>query len=285
MDTLESSTVGTGYSTEPQEAPQTTTEPVGKGTWYEGIDKNIYDDPSLRAFKDEKGSLNGQNLLKSYVHAQKTLGRDRHVLPTDKDSPEIWKEFYSKMGMPKDLKEYSPIPSEYEIADEQLYNSFKETAFQAGLLPKQAQQLLEWYARNEELTDQMTQQTQAREVEQSIATLKQDFGQAFEGKVMMAQRAVQELASPELVELLESTGAGNNPAVVKFFASLGEALMEDSPTSQSGATGMKGSMAPDEAQAEINKIMADMNHPYFNKDNAQHEDAVRKMNRLFEMLG
>lgn len=292
MDTSDSgvdiggqSTVGTSYSTAPAAPTPAPDEPVGKGTWYEGIDKTIFEDPSLKAFKDETGKLNGQNLLKSYVHAQKAMGRDRLMVPTDNDAPEAWKEVYHKLGLPKDIKEYSPVPTDYEVENQEVFNQFKEIAFNAGILPKQAQQILEWHAKNEEAQQIQAQEAQNNYYKEGIQSLQKEFGQAFDQKIGVAQQAVKTFCSPEIVEMLDSSGLGNDPAVVKFFVSLGEQLLEDGANPSTGVTSMQGKLSPQEAQEEINKVMSDMSHPYFNKDNAQHNDAVRKMNQLFEMLG
>lgn len=286
METLGegTSTVGSGFTTEPQSGDQSVPEPIGKGTWYEGVDKGIFDDPSLGAFKDETGQLNGTNLLKSYVHAQRTLGRDRVPVPTDKDSPEVWREVFTKMGLPKDIKEYNPVPGEYEVENSDLYNQFKETAFQAGLLPKQAQQMLEWYAKNEEQQGIAQKEAETRYFSEGIKALESEWGQAFDAKLGLAQQAVKTFCSDDIISMLETSGLGNDPQVVKFFANLGELLQEDTNPA-TGIKSMSGALSPAEAQEEINKVMSDMKHPYFDKENAQHEDAVRKMNRLFEMLG
>jgi len=279
------STVGSGYSTEPETtSPQGPPDPIGKGTWYEGVDKGIFDDPSLGAFKDETGQLNGTNLLKSYVHAQRTLGRDRVPIPTDKDAPEVWREVFTKMGLPRDIKEYNPVPQEYEVENSDLYNQFKETAFQAGLLPKQAQQMLEWYAKNEETQAIAAKEQETKYFKDGIEALKTEYGQAFDSKLQQAQQAVQAFCSEEVVQMLDNSGLGNDPQVVKFFVNLGELLKEDTNPS-TGIKSMDGALSPQEAQEEINRVMSDMKHPYFDKDNAQHEDAVRKVNRLFQMLG
>ncbi len=52
-----------------------------KGDWYEGTEQDVYDDPSLSAFKGDDGKINGTNLLKSYVHGQKNMGADRVIIP------------------------------------------------------------------------------------------------------------------------------------------------------------------------------------------------------------
>jgi hypothetical protein len=287
MDTLESSTVGSGFSTEAPTQPAaqpTSTEVFGKGTWYEGVDKTIYEDPSLRAFKDEAGQLNGTNLLKSYVHAQKTMGRDKITVPNPNDAPEAWKEVFSKLGLPKDIKEYNPVPQEYEVENQELFTQFKEIAFQAGILPKQAEQMLQWYAKNEEAQAIAQQEAQTRYYQDGIKALQNEYGQAFDSKLYLAQQAVKNFCSEEVVQMLDQSGLGNDPVVVKFFVGLGELLSEDTNPG-TGIKSMDGRLSPAEAQEQINAIMADMTHPYFNKENAQHEDAVRKMNKLFEYLG
>lgn len=60
------------------------------------------------------------------------------------------------------------------------------------------------------------------------AELKEEWGAAYEQNVRTAQDAVaavsQEFDSPELIDLLEETGLGDHPAIIKLFHKIGEGL-------------------------------------------------------------
>ncbi len=87
----------------------------------------------------------------------------------------------------------------------------------------------------------MANQIEAKADEVRVAewtnTLKNDpnfGGEMFEPNLKIAQSALKQFGSPELVHLLNVTGLGNNPDVVKFFWNVGKTIQEDSVVS--GAT-------------------------------------------------
>jgi hypothetical protein len=57
-----------------------------------------------------------------------------------------------------------------------------------------------------------------------------DIGGAnFDANVQTAQRALARFGSPELKGLLETTGLGNHPALVRAFVQIGKQIREDTP--------------------------------------------------------
>jgi len=268
----------------PDSASQSAPEPVGKGTWYEGIDRNIYDDPSLMPLKDDKGSLNAHNLLKSYVHAQKSIGRDKLIVPGPNDGPEAWNEAFQKLGLPRDKNEYLRETPGIEIANKELFNSFKEKAYELGILPQQAAEILKWNAQMAAQQEQYTQQEVQLTQSQTIESLKQEWGQTFEPRLGQAKAALEAFGDPDIVNFLNETRLGDDPVVIKFFASLGESMIDDTvkgdPVDPYG-----GRLSPEQAQNRINDIMSDMSHPYFHKENPKHESSVAEMQKFFQMLG
>jgi hypothetical protein len=52
-------------------------------------------------------------------------------------------------------------------------------------------------------------------------------GDKFQASIASAARAIERLAIPGLREALDLTGAGNNPAIVKAFARIGQMISED----------------------------------------------------------
>jgi hypothetical protein len=64
-------------------------------------------------------------------------------------------------------------------------------------------------------------------------------GANFDANVQTAQRAVARFGTPELKALLETTGLGNHPALVKMFVAVGKQIREDNPTYGTGGTARK----------------------------------------------
>jgi len=163
-----------------------------------------------------------------------------------------------------------------EVANKEMFDAFKEKAYELGILPKQAAEILKWNAQmaaqQEETAQRNVQMTQSK----TIDSLKQEWGQTFEPRLGQAKAALEAFGDPDIVNFLNETRLGDDPIVIKFFAKLGESMIDDTvkgdPVDPYG-----GRLTPDQAQSRINDIMADMAHPYFHKDNPKHESSVAEM--------
>ena len=121
-------------------------------------------------------------------------------------------------------------PEGFEISDEDL-KSFHETAKDMNLSQDQAQKLLDLQANL--AMDQHKKVMDNWEAMQDtwVNDVKSDSeigGKNFDQSMANAQKARTAFGSPDLVEALEMTGAGNHPEIVRFFARVGAAISEDS---------------------------------------------------------
>jgi ATP-dependent exoDNAse (exonuclease V) alpha subunit len=101
--------------------------------------------------------------------------------------------------------------------------------------------------------------------------LKKEWGNAYDANVELANKVVNKFG---VAESLIAKGIANDPDVIRMFSEIGKATMEDS-----FITG-EANNTPNNAMEEINRIMGDPKHPYFNPDHPAHGDAVNKMIQL-----
>jgi hypothetical protein len=87
-------------------------------------------------------------------------------------------------------------------------------------------------------------------------------------------------ADNELMQLLD-TEAGNHPSVVKLFARLGEDITEEMAKNTQNN---RLAVSPVDAKGEIQKVMADVNHPYHNAGHPEHRNAVEQVRQLHEKV-
>ena len=120
-------------------------------------------------------------------------------------------------------------------------------------------------------------------IDNSVKGLKADWGGAYDAKVRAAQNAVSHYGDEKLRAYLDKTGMGNDPTLIKIFSKVGETLSDDSFKGESD----KGNYGrtPEQAQVEINEIMANPKHPYFDKQHPNHKKALEDMQRLFTFKG
>lgn len=241
----------------------------------EGIDPEITGDPSLQAVKDIP------NLVKSFVNAQKLIGKDKVVIPNENSGEEEWQNFFSKIGKPEALDKYEL--SKLDGLDESFLDGFKQAAFEANLLPKQAQKVMEWMHEHESKMDEQyfnqIKETQQKE----LNDLKTEWGDAWQENVAQANAALSEFGGEEFTKFLKESGLGNNPNMIRFMHGLGSKLNKEDNLGNNRPSG-GGKISRDEAQKMINEIMSSKDDAYHNAMHADHHRRVEEVNKLFQML-
>lgn len=129
------------------------------------------------------------------------------------------------------------LPDGAAVDEAQLAN-YKKLAKELNLSSENAQRVLDFEA--ERLTAQAAQASQAWQEQ-----VKQEYGDQLPGVMATCARAVEKFGGDELRTLLDQTGLGNHPIMVKAFHSAGALLEEDNSVSASG--GGKGDLTFTEA--------------------------------------
>jgi len=245
--------------------------------WRDNLPEDLKNDPAILKFMDVS------DLAKSYKNLEKSFGRDKISIPDKHATDEDYKELFHKLGNPKDIKDYAVNVQEDavgSVVDSEFVEWYKEQAHGLGILPKQAQELLSKYVEKSLAADQASKEAQQASLTQTVQTLKEEWGQAFEHKIKAAQRAVEEFGGEELVSALNNTGAGNNPHIIKAFAKMSEFLKEDKTVAGAGTT---GAMTPVQLVEKAKNMMADPAHPFNNKAHPNHEAAKKEVAHLYSL--
>jgi hypothetical protein len=260
--------------------PSTTEAPE----WLAGIEginelpDDIMSDPSLKAIQNVPG------LLKSYVNAQKLVGADKVIIPK-KDAPEEdWRAFYQKAGLPDNYEDYSvTLP---EVEDEGVKGYFEEylkQAHEAGILPKQAEKLVEFQAQYAADQAKEAEAKWERALEEQEEQFKAEEGEKYDQTVFGAKLVVSQFdddgAFTKMVE--DDPMFGSNPTLIRFLSKISSHLTED--TFRNQAVSNIGTSA-DEAQQKLNSIQADYNGPYYNASHPDHKRTVQEVGRLTQRI-
>lgn len=234
-------------------------------------------EPSLQSFKSQ------EDLLKSYVNAQKAIGSMVRI-PTEGASQEHLKEFYSKLDKipgimrkpdPNDIEAtnqfYAQLgrpdsPDKYSFAkepdptlDPALKSSFAELAHKSGLSDAQAKGVVEWYKGLEQNISVREELQKA----QTTQLLKETWGDDYTNRFSAASIAFRQYSEkyPEAAKDLVNGPAGNNPILLMMAAELGKTFMESGHiTGQSNKT--QFGLSATEAQAKIQEVLNNRDHPY-----------------------
>lgn len=166
------------------------------------------------------------------------------------------------------------VPPEGVEVDQALFDAYRDVAREAGLSPEQANRLMGWW--NERNAGHGSSEEAARTAE---TELRREWGGQYGARLGEAKRAVLAFGGDQLSQLLERTGLGNDPTIVRTFAAVGKLIAED------GLVGRGSShfaMAPGQARSEIARLQADRDFlsVYLDARHPAHDESVERMLRL-----
>jgi len=203
-------------------------------------------------------------------------------IPKEDAPQEEWDAFHSKMGRPDSPDGYDFVQPELPEGvnwDKGMLDWFEKSAHKRGVSKSVAQGLMDdWneYQFNQAHESQKTMQ-------QELQSLQDRWGDKFDGRVELGLRGIERLMSAdeskEFKGLMNSTGLGNNPLMLKFAYQVGNMLKQDGYIMGDGHGGVLGA---ESAKAKISEINADKKHAYWDYENPGHNEAVKEMEQLFK---
>ena len=233
------------------------------------------------AYKEEKSLHNFSNMddfVKSYLHSQKLVGADKIAIPNKYSTENDWKKIYRQLGTPETGDGYKyKLPEDHQIEDDTL-KSFSNEAVKLGLLPNQANGVMNYYNEiiKQGLSDQAAQQKTAQD--EAVVELRKEFGASYQKEIQSAKNLVHATLGNEFITntlLQDGSRLGDNPTVIKAFAKLANKLSEDDI--------VKGDVPSYLTTSEINKQISALQQPgsaYWDKKHLSHEDAVAEVQAL-----
>ena len=269
---------------QPEAAPmmETPSEVASGGSGNEFLNmipEELRQHPSISPIKDV------ENLARSYVNAQRLIGADKiavPVNPTDEDLDRI----YDRLGRPETPKDYG-FDVDGNVITEELAANYADVAHKLRLTPDQAKGVLDYYRSTVEQEGAQSLELAEVAKEQTVQSLRQEWGRAFDQKVEAAARVAQEFADPEMfnITLADGSKLGDNAEFIKAFAKIAD--FRQSVTSEDTVAEMSQSnvLTPASAQAEVDSIMNDRSHAYWDrKDPIGRERAVKRVADLMSQI-
>lgn len=269
---------------QPEAAPmmETPSEVASGGSGNEFLNmipEELRQHPSISPIKDV------ENLARSYVNAQRLIGADKiavPVNPTDEDLDRI----YDRLGRPENPSEYG-INVDGNVITEELAADYADIAHKLRLTPDQAKGVLDYYKSTVEQSGAASLEAAEVAKEQTVESLRSEWGRAFDQKVEAAAQVAQEFGNPDMfnITLADGSKLGDNAEFIKAFAKIAD--FRQTVTSEDTVAEMSQSnvMTPASAQAEIDAIMGDKTHAYWDRKNpVGRQKAVERMQHLMEQL-
>jgi hypothetical protein len=238
--------------------------------WKASLSDEVRADKSLENIKDI------ESLAKSYVHAQKMVGADKIPVPNKFATEKDWDAVYEKLGRPKTADEYK---FESQDVNQDGLKSFATAAHKMGLLPNQANEMVKWYQENVAAETNAKNATAEKARTDAVSDLKKEYGLAYDQKLKAASSMAKQYVAAEVLDAPMADGSklGDNPAIIKAFATLAEKMGEDQFVNPSGPT----FLTPQAIDKQIGDLTAP-NSAYWDKMHPNHEAAVEEVLALRE---
>lgn len=267
----------------PAPAPEAAPAPETDGIQYqypETLAEEYKGSATFNKFANDKGEFDYGKMMQSYAQLERTLGKDKIAVPTENSTADDWKSVFTKLGLPESVENYevkNNLPEGFEENTEML-NGFKAAAHEAGVLPHQAQKMLDFY--NEFSTNLVKDHNEAmaKASVDGFAALKQEWGEdGYENRLVRANQALSQFATESEIASLSAAGLLQNPTFAKVFDKVAIGLGEDSFTPEA-----KGSFGMDTAQIEdrINKVYSEIQS--MGKTHPQYASKVKEYQDLFK---
>ena len=229
-------------------------------TWLDALPEELRDNPTLKKYNDVNA------LSAAHISLQELLGKKEPITE----------------GRPEDATGYE-LPVD-ELPDavknsltEESMTSLKSKAHELGLNATQLKGMFDHYTSNIVEQQTLSDANKAQAAVDGEKALVEEWGLAYEQKVGFAKKAVQEYGGEELLALLEETGLGNHPDLVKAFAKVGESTMPDNELIGHDPESKLNS--PEEAMDKAKQLMA--HEAYLDKTNPEHTQLVKKVAALY----
>lgn len=250
------------------------------GKWYEGVDQDILTDPTLTPFIQENGEIS-KDLLKSYVHAQRSMGKKRIPVPDKNTTPEEYREILNQIGLPKELGEYKLNLGEDTTLKEEDIAEYKKVAHELGILPDQASKLIKWQEQKALEMQKIGESEADNQVESVKMELEKEWGPDMKTNMEKAKLALHTFAGEKAEDIVNSE-LGNNIEFIKLMHKISQSLDEDKFDKDSVPSHYLDKTA---AQRKLSDIQSDLKGPYYNKFHPAHESTVREASELFQIIG
>ena len=175
--------------------------------WYASFQEGVNDSPSIQKFSSAEA------LAKGYMNHEQHLGKDKVAIPK---VGEDFTEFFKAAGRPEDGAGYE-LPEIQDDGSKEFQDSFRETAFKAGLNQSQVQQFNDWYAEQSQghLDSEKVSREHAWHPRET--QMRGQRGERWDANMGMAEQVIIENAAPESAQHIIDSGLGVNPEFIKII--------------------------------------------------------------------
>jgi hypothetical protein len=169
-------------------------------------------------------------LARAYLELEGKLGKA--VTLPEKDAPaEAWDAYYERIGRPKTPAEYAlerpkDLPQGIDYSDDST-KEYRAMAHELGFTQDQAARLHAKLMQTAVAANQANAQARAQAAKECGETLKAEFGSKYDEQIGNIRRVVKAYGNENVLKKISARGLDSDPDFMRFLASVGGELRED----------------------------------------------------------
>jgi hypothetical protein len=248
------------------------------GTFIENWKQTLPED--LREEKALDTVTDFNNAIKQLVHHKKMVGANKVVIPNEKSSEEEVNAFYEALGTPKTETGYNvpEIPEELkEIYDDASLEAAKKFAYSIHATQQQFQEYLKFDMQKVKGLMAEDDQALVQERQDAQKNLRTEFGAAYDERIHVANRLIQEAFPKEEDRMGFLEKFGNDVDFIRFASRVGARMSE-----HTALIGELTQKTPNEIQGQIAKLRATPGYMQISSDMTK-EDRQRITDEILEL--
>lgn len=257
-------------------ATQETDVPKSEPTWREALPDDLKTDKSLEKFKDVP------SLAKSYLEAQKAASKAMNakgvIIPGENATPEEVSAYRKALGVPETPDGYeleSPTLPEGMVFDTDKAKKLAELAHAKGISKEAFQELAKAYNANQIAEFEAQQKVVQENIKSATIEMKKEWGRDFEKNLAKAEAAIITVFGEDFNKMLQETGLGNDPRVIRGMFKASQTIGEDRlVTTNKQGTGGEYSMEGLVSMKMDDRYLA--KDPLFLKQVAEYNENLNK---------
>jgi hypothetical protein len=243
--------------------------------WKGSLPEGMQNQEFLQGFSNDSDGLT--EFTTRSLEDQQYIRRKGHPEP-NWGEPEQVSKFYGEMGRPESAAGYDvskvEVPKGLEgRVDEKFTNALMNMAWEEGVTQRQMPGLYQKFLQITEAVDEGTEQARLHKRDEAEATLRKDWGLAFDGNVNIAKQAMAsslgvDKVPQDILDRPTTDGGtwGSDPTMIRMWHSIGSRMSEGSlgGPKQGGVGPLTPSDAGDKMkrfELENRAVILDAQHP------------------------